>query len=135
MKKQLLAVLCLALASGFVACKKEDQNSVRAKVLGKWQVNKIETTTGGTTRTANYGGSDYMDFKNNDNDDVELSLNNQKTVGRFSTGIGNQVFLDFTDNNKDLQGDIITLDDKTLTFKGEEGNANPKVIKTYYLVR
>jgi len=137
MRKQLLltGTILLFLAS-FTACKKETDATkpLRSKILGKWQVNKIDVTTAGSaTITTNYTSSDYMDFKDNTNDDFELGLGTNRQVGRFTSSIDNSLFLDFS--AKDLDCDVTTISDNQLQFTGTVVGSNPKVTETYYLSR
>lgn len=137
MRKQLLiAGTILLFVASFTACKKETDATkpLRSKILGKWQVNKIDVTTAGTaTITTNYTSSDYMDFKDNSNDDFELGLGTNRQVGRFSSSIDNSLFLDFS--SKDLDCDVTTISDNQLQFTGTVVGSNPKITETYYLSR
>ena len=137
MRKQLLiAGTILLFVASFTACKKETDATkpLRSKILGKWQVNKIDVTTAGSaTITTNYTSSDYMDFKDNSNDDFELGLGTNRQVGRFSSSIDNSLFLDFS--SKDLDCDVTTISDNQLQFTGTVVGSNPKITETYYLSR
>ncbi|RZL18569.1 MAG: hypothetical protein EOO96_27005 [Pedobacter sp.] len=137
MRKQLLiAGTILLFVASFAACKKETDATkpLRSKILGKWQVNKIDVTTAGSaTITTNYTSSDYMDFKDNSNDDFELGLGANRQVGRFSSSIDNSLFLDFS--SKDLDCDVTTISDNQLQFTGTVVGSNPKITETYYLSR
>ena len=106
MRKQLLfAGTILLFIVSVISCKKQDEATkpLRAKMLGKWQVNKIDvTTTGSPTVSTTYATSAYMDFKDNSSDDFELSLGaTDRNVGTFSSTIDNNFYLDFS-SKKDL---------------------------------
>jgi hypothetical protein len=141
MKRQLiLAGTILLFITGFTSCKKQAEGTkpLRTKMLGKWQVNKIEVTRytasgAGVTTSTNYGSADYIDFKDNESDDFELGLGTQRSVGNFSSSIGNKLFLDFTE--KDLDCDVNVITDKQFQFTGTVSGSNPKVTETYYLSR
>ena len=137
MKTQLLfsGIILLFIAS-FTACKKQDEATkpLRAKMLGKWQVNKIEVTTvGSPTITTNYAASDYMDFKENENDDFELGLGTNRAVGTYNSSIDNSFYLDFS--SKDLDCKVNTITANQFQFTGTVVGSNPKVTETYYLSR
>ena len=73
-KKLLLPTLILFFITGFTACKKDDFESkpLSAKMIGKWQVNKIDVTTGTSTVSTAYAASDYIEFKDSKDDDELL---------------------------------------------------------------
>jgi len=137
MKKRLLFIATMVLfIASFTACKKESEATkpLRTKILGKWQVNKIDVTTAGSaTITTSYSSSDYMDFKDNSNDDFELGLGTNRQVGRFTSSIDNSLFLDFS--SKDLDCQVTTISDNQLQFTGTVVGSNPKITETYYLSR
>lgn len=130
----------LLLAISFTACKKDEGESrpLRTKVLGKWQVNKIDVTTYSaagvpTTVTTTYAASDYMEFRDNESDDVELGLGTTRQVGSFGIYANDDFFLDFS--SKDLACVTNTITDNQFRFTGTVVGANPKVTETYYLSR
>lgn len=137
MKKQLLfAVTILIFAVSFTACKKQNEATkpLRTKIIGKWQVNKIEVATvGSATVSTSYVASDYIDFKDNTNDDFELGLGTNRSVGRYSSRIDNVLYLDFS--AKDLECTITTITGNQFQFTGTVVGSNPKVTETYYLSR
>ena len=141
MKKQFLLVGTIFLfIVSFLACKKQDEDTkpLRSKMLGKWQVNKIEVTTavaGGTSSTVSttYSPADYIDFKDNEADDFELGLGNNRMVGSFKTTIDDIFFLDFS--SKDLDCKVSTITDNQFQFTGTVVGSSPKVTETYYLSR
>jgi hypothetical protein len=141
MKKKLaLATMILLFTASFIGCKKQDEETkpLRSKILGRWQVNKIEVTTtlenGPNTVTTNYGASDYIDFKDNSSDDVEVSLGiNNRFLGAFSTGINNTLFLSFSQRKLDCT--VTTITDRQFQFTGTVTGSNPKITETYYLSR
>lgn len=137
-RKLVLAGIMLFLATGFSACKKQNEATepLRAKMLGKWQVNKIDVTTnnGGTptTVTTTYTSSDYIDFKDNESDDFELSLGaNNRTLGTYQIRINDTFFLDLP--NKDLECTTTVIGDHEFRFTGTV--VGTKNTETYYLSR
>jgi hypothetical protein len=133
MKKQLLfASIILLFIVSFTACKKETEANkpLRAKMLGKWQVNKI-VVSDESQQTITI--TDYMDFKDNTNDDFELQLGSNRSVGTFSSGIDNSFYLDFPSKDLDCVATIITPN--KFEFTGTVVGSNPKVTETYTLSR
>ena len=137
MKKQLLlSSLVLLFVASFTACKKEsfEEKPLRSKMIGKWQVNKIDVTIGSSpTVSTTYAPSDYIDFRDNKDDDVELGLGTNRSVGRFSSSIDNSFYIDFS--SKDLECLATTITENKFTFTGTVVGSNPKITETYYLSR
>jgi hypothetical protein len=141
MKKRLvLASMILLFVASFSACKKQDEETkpLREKMLGKWQVNKIDITTytsdgKSATVSTSYAPTDYIDFKNNESDDFELGLGNTRSVGTFTSSVDNTFYLDFSSKDLMCGPPLITVNQ--LQFTGTVVGANPKVTETYYLSR
>jgi hypothetical protein len=134
--KLLYTSLFLLLVTGFTACKKEtgEDRPLREKVIGKWTVEKITVKTGSATPvTTEYGGSDYVDFKNNETDDVEISLKGERTVGSFATTADNLLYLNLT--TKNLQCKVVKVSNTEFVFEGNVNSSNPAIFETYYLSR
>lgn len=140
-QKLVLAGMMLFMVAGFSACKKQNKATepLRTKMLGKWQVNKVDVTTYSTAGTpstvsTSYTTSDYMDFKDTESDDVELSLGtNNRMLGFYKVRINDTFFLDFS--QKDLECTTTVIGDKEFRFTGTVVGSNPKVTETYYLSR
>ena len=136
MKKLLFSSLILLFIAGFTACKKEtfEDKPLRSKMLGKWRVNKIDVTTGSSATVSTvYSPTDYIDFKDNTSDDVELGLGSNRAVGTFSSSIDQSFYLDFS--SKDLECVATTITENKFEFKGTVVGSNPKITETYYLTR
>lgn len=141
MKKRLfLASMLLLFVAAFTACKKQDEETkpIRTKMIGKWRVNKIDVNTYvdgdvPTTVSTTYAPTDYMDFKDNESDDFELSLGSTRSAGNFSSSIDNSIYLDFP--SKDLDCTVNTISPNQFQFTGTVVGSNPKVTETYYLSR
>lgn len=134
--KLLLGATLLFFIASFTACKKQDEATkpLRAKMLGKWQVNKIDVTIAGSaTVSTSYAANDYMDFKDNTNDDFELSLGSNRSVGSYSSTIDNNFYLDFS--SKDLDCVVTTITPNQFQFTGTVVGSNPKQTETYFLSR
>lgn len=135
-KKLLFAGTMLLFIASITACKKQDDATkpLKEKMLGKWQVNKIDVTTAGSaTISTTYAAGDYLDFKDNTNDDFELGLGTNRSVGTYTTRIDNTIFLDFS--SKDLECTLNTITTNQFQFTGTVVGSNPKVTETYYLSR
>lgn len=140
MKKKLTrAALFLLMVTGLGACKKEDSGTVRSQISGRWVVNKIEVKTydangalTGTTST-NYTASDYIDFKTNETNEVNLSLSGTVLTGSYTTFLNGTFNVNFTSKLLSCSTDVIT--DNTFQFTGAVNNSNPKTTETYYLTR
>ena len=141
MKTKLFTFAALLLTIVFISsCKKEDTNSFRSKITGRWQLNKIERRvykadgTVASTITTPYTSSDYIDFKNNENDELEMNLGaGNRFMGNYVVLFG-QTF-NISLSNKLLYCDTDNLTDNTFQFTGTVDQANPKVTETYYLQR
>jgi hypothetical protein len=141
MKTKLFTVAALLLTVVFISsCKKEDTDSLRSKIAGRWQINKIETKTyaaNGTitsTKTVGYTTADYMDFKNNENDELEINLGaGNRVMGNYVVLFGQSFNISLS--NKLLYCDTDNLTETTFQFTGTVDQANPKVTETYYLQR
>lgn len=142
MKRKLFAVAALlVIIASIAACKKEDTNTFKAKISGRWQVTKVERKTydssGATvvsTVTTPYTTSDYMDFKNNENDEVELNLGTGNRI------VGNYVIMMGSSFNISLSSKLLycssdNLSDTAFQFTGTVDKSSPKVTETYYLTR
>ena len=132
MKKQ-FTMLCLLVLTTFTifSCKK-DNESVKARIIGKWTVNKIEIS-GNADETLNgvfpYTINDYMDFKLNDDDQVELSLKNQRTIGSYIVSLGSEFNMVFPEGTSYCT--ISTLNANQLQFTAKIDKTN--IVKVYYL--
>ncbi|WP_316840552.1 lipocalin family protein [Pedobacter gandavensis] len=138
MKKQLtlLTMLFLVIAGITAGCKKETgaARPLKKKIEGKWQVTKIETSIGGVA-SAPYTGlpADYFEFRNNENDQVEVEINGLRTLGTYAT-------LANDDLNLSLSGKVFncvvnTITDNSFEFTATQQESNPKEVKKYYLRR
>jgi len=143
MKIKLTMIAALLLITGGISgCKKEGEldKPLKERMMGRWQVEKIETTSYNAsgavalTETKMYGTADYIDFKSNKEDEVEMNLG---TGNRF---IGNYVVTMFGTFNVALSNKLLTatvdnLTDSDFKFTATRDGSNPKVTETYYLHR
>ncbi|EDM34595.1 hypothetical protein PBAL39_23978 [Pedobacter sp. BAL39] len=135
MKQQITFALTLFLMiAGFSSCKKEDQNSNKSKLTGTWKVSRIETMAPGT-ETTNYTGvsSDSFEFRSNDEDEVVANLKSTSSVGNYTvlegTGLNMTIF------GKVIVGDISTITDTDLVYRGTVQGSSPVITETYYFTR
>jgi hypothetical protein len=142
MKTKLFTVAALLLTIVFISsCKKEDTDSFRSKITGRWQISKIETKTYGadgttvvSTRTIPYSTADYIDFKNNENDELEINLGSgNRVIGNYVVLFGQSFNISLS--NKLLYCDTDNLSETSFQFTGTVDQSNPKVTETYYLQR
>jgi len=134
MKKQITIIGLLFIATTALFSCKKDETSLKARIMGKWTVNKIEVS--GNTNTSlngtfNYTRDDYMDFKSNNDDQVELGLTNQRTIGTYSTSLGNEFWMVFPEGTSYCTVANITGTQFQFTAKIDKTN----IVKTYYLTR
>lgn len=134
MKRKITSLATLLLIfTTLISCKKEDTDSQKYKMTGRWQVSKIETKIGSQTIIDNYTSTDYMDFKNNTEDEVEVKLGNTTTKGNylvmidgtFNLSIDNKLYYCTTNN----------LSDTNFQFTAVADKSDTQTTKTYYLVR
>ncbi|PWS26260.1 hypothetical protein DHW03_15835 [Pedobacter yonginense] len=135
MKRQITFLSLLFLVTtAFLSCKK-DTESTKARIMGKWSVNKI-VITGNTSDAANgtftYGKTtDYMDFKSNEDDQVELGLSGQRTIGTYE-GTIDSFNMAFPEEGSSYCT-INTLTENVLQFTAKVDKTN--IVKVYYLSR
>jgi len=134
MKRQItfLGLLMLVTATLF-SCKK-DETSLKARIMGKWTVNKIEVSGNSSQAlngTFNYTMNDYIDFKSNQDDQVELSLTNQRTIGTYTASLGNEFGMVFPEGSSYCT--VSTLSSTQLEFAAKIDKTN--IVKKYYLTR
>lgn len=137
--KLLSTALLLWLATGIASCKKDNPNTLIVKLSGKWQVLKIETKTFNasgavvTDNTVNYGVSDYLDFKNNESSDLEVSLAGTRQVGNYVVFLGTAFNLSLP--SKLLACNAEVINDNTLQFTGTIDGSSPRTTETWFLKR
>ncbi len=140
MRKQvvLLGAILIAMVT-FSSCKKQDEATkpLSEKLFGRWSVEKVVTTTqtgtGPQSTTQNYQSSDYMDFRKSENNDVEVKLGANTSLGTFTTTVDQTLYLTLSGKSLVCQMDQIT--DSKAQFTGTVTGSNPKVTETYYLYR
>ena len=134
MKKQITILsLFLVVSATLFSCKK-DTTSLKARIIGKWTVNKI-VVSGNTDEslngTFNYTANDYLDFKSNNDDQVELSLTNQRTIGSYIISLGNDFNMVFPEGVSYCT--VSALSGTQLQFTAKIDKTN--IVKVYSLTR
>ncbi|WP_432709419.1 hypothetical protein [Pedobacter sp.] len=133
------AFLCLITL--FSACEKETSDEYQSDMTGRWQVERIETRVydaSGTSVVSSasipFQPTDYIDFKNNENDELEMNLGQgNRVAGNYVVLMGGTFNISLS--NKLLFCNTESLTEKSFIFTGTVDNSNPKVTETYYLVR
>lgn len=135
-----LSLLVLVTAT-LLSCKK-DETSLKARMMGKWTVSKIEVSgytaaesladpANKTNGSITYGTtSDYMDFKSSEDDQVELSLKGNRTIGTYLT-TGDNFNMSFPEGNFYCSTGSLTEKQFQFTAKLDKS----PVVKVYYLTR
>ncbi|WP_157255386.1 hypothetical protein [Pedobacter sp. Leaf216] len=135
MKRQITILsLLLLVASSIISCKKDD-TSLKAQMLGRWTLNKI-VTTGYTDDKLNgavtYGKTtDYIDFKSNNDDQVEISLSGNRTIGEYVIIYSDQFSMSINDGLNYCKINSINANKLEFTAKIDKTN----VTKVYSLSR
>jgi hypothetical protein len=121
MKKQpLLSVALLLLISLCLAgCGKEDNSTLKARILGRWDVSRIE----GLPITIETG--DYYDFKEGEDDIVEIREGGNLQSGTYTAQVGNDFTM--TLGGKLYKCKVSVLETSKLEFTATEGGATKKV--------
>ncbi|KLT66012.1 lipocalin family protein [Pedobacter sp. BMA] len=141
MKKRItLLSLLFLVATTIISCKK-DTTSLKARMMGKWMISKIETTGYTAAETLNdptklngtvtYGSTaDYIDFKSNNDDQVELSLKGNRTIGTYTITYEDQFTMDLNDGLNYAAVNSITTTQFQFT-----STINNRIKKVYYLTK
>lgn len=104
-------------------------------MMGRWTLNRI-VTTGYTddklNGDVNYGKTtDYIDYKSNNDDQVELSLSGNRTIGTYVIIYSDQFSMDINDGLNYCKINSISQNKLQFTAKIDKTN----VTKVYYLTR
>ncbi|QIL38694.1 hypothetical protein G7074_04995 [Pedobacter sp. HDW13] len=141
MKRQItLLGLLLIVTSTIISCKK-DTTSLKAQMLGRWTLDKIVTTGYTAEETlkdptkingdVTYGKtSDYVDYKANNDDQVEVSLSGNRTIGTYIIIYSDQFTMDLNDGSNFCAVNSITGNKFQFT-----ATINNRIKKVYYLSR
>ena len=117
-------------------CKKEvgENRSLKKKMLGKWQLEKLEITTAGADPVITVGtATDYVDFKDNEDDQIEMNVGTTHSLGTYATLADNTFNVSIS--GKLLQCVVNSITDNKLEFTGTRDKSNPTVTEKYTLTR
>lgn len=121
MKKNLsLFTLMLFLLTVVTGCKKDDSDQLKKRVVGKWEVSKVEPSP-----ILNITSGDYYDFKAGEDDIVEVRRGGQLQSGTYTLNAGEE--LNISIGNKLYLCKIDVLNNNKLEFTAKEGNTTEKV--------
>ena len=135
MKKQITFItMLLFILATVTGCQKDEDTSVKKDIFGKWQIAKIETTISGSV-TVTYTGvsSDYIEFRNNEQDEAIVSFNSNNYIGNYIVLENDGLNLSY--NNKTRISKITTITDKKLEFTATVEGSTPQTTEKYYLIR
>jgi len=140
MKKQITILSLLILVTATLFSCKKDTTSVKARIMGKWSISRIETTgytpadlVADPTRvngTITGLTGDYMDFKADNDDQVELNVKGNRTIGTY-TGTMDTFNMSFPEGAYYCSVEV--LQTNTLEFTAKLDKTN--VVKKFYLKR
>lgn len=138
MKKQLtFATMLLFVIAGIVTgCKKDsgESRSLKKKIEGKWLVSKIESKVeGGETKIYTGLATDFMEFRNDENDQLDVNINGKHNLGSYAVLATDGVKLSIP--GEQLSCNVTTINDNTLEFNATVEQTNPKETRKYYLHR
>lgn len=135
MKKQTTFITALLfLLASITGCQKDEETSIKKDIFGKWQVAKIETTIAGAATVVYTGvSSDYIEFRNNEQDEAIVSFNSNNYLGNYV--VINNDGLNLNYNNKTRVSKITTLTNKKLEFTATVEGSTPQTTEKYYLIR
>lgn len=138
MKKQFtFATILLFVIAGISAgCKKEtgDSMPLKKKMEGKWQVTKIETTIEGSeTNVYTAVATDFFEFRNDENDQVEVGIAGERTLGTYIVFATDDFSLSLSD--KVLKSTVNQITNNSLEFTSTVEGTSPKEVRKYFLRR
>lgn len=138
MKKQitLVAMFLMMVAGVATGCKKETGKDapLKAKIVGRWQVAKVETTVTGTPMTTHTGvAGDFFEFRGDENDQMEFNYGSNRALGTYVIfGIEN---INLSFSGKLFNCVINTLTDNKLEFTATSNGATPAETRKFFLTR
>lgn len=138
MKKQitLVAMVLLIIAGIGTGCKKETgvARPLKKKIEGKWQIAKIETTIAGTAPITYIGvAGDFFEFRNDENDQVEVNVGANRTLGTYAVLATDDFNLSLS--GKLLNCSVTTINDNKLEFTAVVSGSSPAETRKYFLTR
>ncbi|MBB5440016.1 hypothetical protein HDC92_003714 [Pedobacter sp. AK017] len=135
MRKQItFALTLLLIVTGISACQKDEDTSNKKNMTGKWQVAKIETSVAGAELVTYTGvSSDYLEFRNNEEDEVVVNLKGNNYIGTYAVLQGTGLNISY--GGKLYTAQVNTLTANKLEFTANVEGATVKTTEKYYLTR
>ncbi|SHF08003.1 hypothetical protein [Pedobacter caeni] len=138
MKKQItLVAVCLMIIAGIATgCKKETGKDapLKAKIVGRWQVAKVETTVTGSAMVPYPGvAGDFFEFRGDENDQMEFNYGSKRELGTYVVFGIESINLSFS--GKLFNGVINTLTDNKLEFTATSNGVTPAETRKFFLTR
>ncbi|WP_316751031.1 hypothetical protein [Pedobacter gandavensis] len=138
MKKQLtfVTMLLFMIAGIATGCKKDDADSgsLKKKIEGKWLVSKIETTIGTGAATTYVGlPTDYMEFRNDENDQLDVNIGADRSLGSYAVLATDDINMSFS--GKVLHSSVNSITGSTFEFTATVEGSSPKETRKYSLRR
>ncbi|MES2456391.1 MAG: hypothetical protein V4594_12655 [Bacteroidota bacterium] len=121
MKKILFrSSLFLLMLTTAAACKKDETSKLNYKVIGKWEIVKIDATP-----AVSVIAGDYYDFKESKDDVIQVKRNGQTQIGTYVVTTSNDLFITIED--KLSTGKITLIEANKLEFTLTQGSTTEKV--------
>ncbi|NQX42496.1 hypothetical protein SAMN05421820_111220 [Pedobacter steynii] len=138
MKKQItLVVMVLMMIAGITTgCKKETgaDAPLKTKIVGRWQVAKVETTVTGTPPTTYTGvAGDFLEFRGDENDQMEFNYGKERALGNYVVFGLENINLSFS--GKLFNCVINTLTDNKLEFTATSNGVTPAETRKFFLTK
>ncbi|WP_256007105.1 hypothetical protein [Pedobacter deserti] len=121
MKKQSILTIALLLIVNLVltSCGKEDTTSIKPRMTGRWDVSRIEGVP------LNISTGDYYDFKEGEDDIVEIREGGNLQSGTYAVQVGNDFTMQI--GGKLYTCTVIVLETGRLEFSASDGSVTKKV--------
>jgi len=121
MKKHLLlAATFLLILTGINGCKKQSSDQLKTNLFGRWTTVSIEATPAAIVLPG-----DYYDFKEGEDDIVEVRRNGNTQSGTYAPVVGNDLYITLAGITYTCQ--ITTITDTKLEFTAKAGNSTEKI--------
>jgi hypothetical protein len=125
MKKRLsLAAAFLFVLTGMTGCKKEGLDKFKTDIIGQWQISKVEAGSGQEVVLPVLPG-DYYDFKEGEDDIVEVRRNGNLQSGTYVATTSREI--NMTVGGKLYTCKVTALDGNKLEFTATQGSTSEKV--------
>lgn len=121
MKKHLLlAATFILIFTGITGCKKQNSDQLKTNMLGRWNIATIEASPAAIVLPG-----DYYDFKEGEDDIVEVRRNGNTQSGTYAPVVGNDLYITLAGTTYTCK--ITTITDAKLEFTAKAGNITEKI--------